>query len=313
MMKTIDYENLFVSLPESFSGKQRRVNIQSAVKVFYGISPEGFLRLAFLLTNKAPKLEATKLIRVVDGEETPGVFWLSFDLLSIEAKSAFFAFCQNMTDVVCGTKSELEAVIRIKKRYESWKTLFKSVPQVSFSREMVQGLFGELFFLKNYMIEKYGVINAVNSWSGPDATSKDFAINTEWYEVKTIGASSVSVKINSLAQLSSIYPGKLVVIRVEGMSKEFSNGESCISELVTEITSLISDDSIEEVFLRKVSSYGVGINDEAFAVKFDVKSLARYRVAPGFPRITFDEIPYDEINNVSYEIAVAGISRFLEE
>ena len=269
--------------------------------------------MAFLLSTKAPQMESTKLIRVVDGEETPGVHWLCFDLLSLEAKSAFFAFCLNLTETACRAKNELEAVTRIKNRYANWKALFRSVPSSTYSMELVQGLFGELYFLNNYMIGRYGVDDSVSAWSGPSATSKDYAINTDWFEVKTIGASSACVKINSLAQLSSLYPGKLVVVRVERMAEEFSNGQSSIAELLSCISSLIQDDTIENAFFSKVSSYGVGINDEAFAVKFDVKSLHVYSVESGFPRITFEEIPYSEINNVSYEISIAGIARFMEE
>ena len=60
---------------------------------------------------------------------------------------------------------------------------------------MIQGLFGEMYFLKNYMIPKFGINSAIFSWSGPEQTSKDFSLENNWFEIKTISAKSSLVKI----------------------------------------------------------------------------------------------------------------------
>ena len=309
-MMTIDFEELFASLPQHYEGKQKRVGIISAVGVLYGVSHDGYLRLAFLSKTQPPKLESTRLLRIVDGEESPGVYWLCFDLLSNDVKAAFFAFCQNMAEAVQEAGSETEAWAKLRRRYSNWKTLFRNSPKPTIDKKKVQGLFGELYFLKNHMLTNHPVNEAIMSWGGPNATSKDFAINTEWYEVKTIGVSAPCVEISSLAQLSSTYPGKLVVIRAESMPIEFSNG---ISELISGILAEVVDEAVEATLLEKVASYGVGVSDEAFAIKFDVKSLRKYQVIPGFPRITVDDAPYSEIVDVQYSISVAAIEPFAEE
>ena len=234
-------------------------------------------------------------------------------MLSQDAKSAFYAFCQNLAEAITESKDEHQALERLKKRYISWKALFKKNPSQTLSREVVQGLFGELFFLNSYMTENYGVKEAVMSWGGPDSTSKDFAVGTDWFEIKTIGVSTPCVRISSLAQLSSSTDGRLVVIHTEHMPAEYSNGQSCISELISSILSKLEDETIEGILISKISSYGVGITDDSFAMKFDVKSIGKYLVSTGFPRITTDDVPFPEINNVSYEISVAAINRFLEE
>lgn len=308
---TTDFEALYASMPRQ-AGKQWQMNIASAIEVFYGVSHDGYLRLAFLCKTQPPSLVSTKVLRIVEGEESPGVHWLCFDLLNVEVKSAFFAFCSNMLEAVCEASSEPEALVKLKRRYSNWKTLFKNTPSSIIDKDKVQGLFGELYFLKDHMLNTYGADAAVLAWGGPEATSKDFAINTTWYEVKTIGALSANVTISSLAQLSSPYPGHLVVIKVERMPIEFSNGASSISEILAFLLDTIQDEAIEAALLEKVSSYGVSTTDEAFALKFDVKSLRQYRVEPGFPRITLDDAPYPEITDASYKISVAAIERFAE-
>ena len=312
-MMTIDFDRLYSSLAGTFAGQQKRVDVESPLGIYYGISPDRHLRLAFRSTVDPPKIESTQLLLVTQGEESHNVYWSCFDLLSQDAQAAYFAFCENLVEAVRISSSEAEALSRLKRRYLSWKALFKKNATRKASREIIQGLYGELYFLNSYMIDKYGQTEAINAWGGPDATSKDFAINTDWYEVKTIGVSSPCVQISSLAQLSSDIPGRLVVVRAERMADEFSNGLSCISELMAAILSKIDDETAESVFISKVSGYGIDISDTVFATKFDVKSVNLFCVENDFPRITVDKIPYPEITNVSYEISVAAISRFLEE
>lgn len=309
----IDFEKLYRAVTEHFSGNQKKLDVESPLGVYYGVTPEGYLRLAFRSTIQSTKVESTKLLKVTQGEESRDVYWTCFDLLSNDAKSAFFAFCQNLVEAICEVRDEVAALSKLRKRYISWKALFKKSITHSVPKELIQGLFGELYFLNNYMIEKYGGIASVLAWGGPDKTSKDFAINSEWYEVKTIGVTSPCVKISSLAQLSSHDPGKLIIIRAEQMPLEYSNGLSSISELMSCILAKLTDETAEGIFIDKVSAYVIDSSDEAFAIKFDVKSEGHYNVVSGFPRITIDDVPYPEISNVSYEIAVGAIDRFLEE
>lgn len=312
-MTTIEFEQLYKSITEQFAGNQKRIDVNSAIGAYYGMSPDGYLRLAFRSSVNPPKIESTKLLRVTQGEEAPAVFWSCFDLLSHDAHAAFFAFCQNLVEAVSETDDEIVALSKLKKRYISWKALFRNTAKKTLTKDVIQGLFGELYFLNDFMIGKYGVAEAIKSWGGPDMTSKDFAINTEWFEVKTIGVTTPCVTISSVAQLSSSYPGKLAVVRVEQMADEFTNGCSSISELITAILGKINDETVEGIFVNKVSSYGVPVLDEAFAMKFDVKSFSQYQVTDDFPRITIEKVPFPEISNVSYEISVSAIARFLEE
>lgn len=123
--------------------------------------------------------------------------------------------------------------------------MFKKETESNYSHEVLQGLFGELYFIKHYMLDKYDAKTAIQAWSGAEKRSKDFSVNTEWFEIKTIGANENKVEISSLAQLSSENIGHLVIIRVEAMSDEFNNGESCIGDLLKSIMGQINDETVE--------------------------------------------------------------------
>lgn len=310
-----NFENLYDSVRGQYSGFQKKIDIQSPISAYYGISPDGYLRLAFRSSVAAPKMESTKLLRVEQGKESNKVYWCCFDLLSNDAKSAFYAFCENLVEAIVAPSSsnEYDVLLKLRKRYISWKALFKKTPAKNASFEVIQGLFGELYFMWSYMIPKYGSVESVRAWGGSAYTSKDFAIGNDWFEVKTIGVNTACVSISSLGQLTADTPGRLVVIHAEHMPDEFSNGESSIPELLSKILSTIDDETIEGILLSQVAAIGVDITNPITATKFDCRSLEKYIVADGFPRITIETVPFPEITNVRYDISVAAIARFLEE
>ena len=309
----INFEQVFSSLADELAGNQKRLTVNSALGVYYGLSKDGNLRLAFLSVAPAPKMESTKLLKVTQGAESEKVYWTCFDLLQQDAQKVFYTFCENLVEAVTGIADEQKALQQLKKRYITWKTMFKRGSQNNVSAEVLQGLFGELYFLKKYMLKKYEPAIAIQAWSGPDGRSKDFAVETEWYEIKTIGANSPNVRISSLAQLSSEHNGHLVVLRTERMSDQFDNGEACVHDLFKYILSVINDETAEGIFLSKLSSFGYDISDESYTAKFDVKSMTSYKVSADFPRITEKDIQRIEICDVGYSLILNALKPYVED
>lgn len=313
MTVMVDFEREYKAFVNETTGNQKRISVKSALGVYCGLSEEGNLRIAFMSRSSAPKIESTKMLKVTQGEESESVYWTCFDLLQSDARKVFFAFCTNLVEAVTEQYNEDQALLALKKRYIIWKNMFKRDSIGKVSREVLQGLFGELYFMKKYMLDRYGASVAVQSWSGPDSKSKDYAVDTEWFEIKTVGANTTTVHISSLAQLSSDYDGHLVVVKTEAMSDQFSNGESSIGELFSYILSQINDEAIEGIFLSKLSSFGFDSSDESFMSKFDVKSLTLYKVSGDFPRLTESDINRAEICDVSYSLIVNSLKDYMEE
>jgi hypothetical protein len=312
-MTMIDFEAKYTALSAELAGNQKKLDIKSALGVYYGLSKDGNMRLAFMSVSPAPKIESTKMLRVTQGEESKTVYWTCFDLLQPDAKKVFFTFCENLIEAVTDITDEQKALTSLKKRYITWKTMFKRDSGSTISRESLQGLYGELYFLKKYMLDKYTPDIAISAWSGPDAKSKDFAVGDEWYEVKTPGANATTVRISSLTQLSSATPGHLVIVKVESMSDQFNNGEASVGDLFKYILGKINDETLEGIFLSKLSAYGFDASDESFMAKFDVKSLNLYKVDANFPRLTEADVPYVEICDVPYSLIINSLKPYLEE
>lgn len=310
---TIDFEEIYNALTEELAGSQKRISVYSALGVYYGVSQDGYLRLSFMSAQAAPKIESTKFLRVTQGAESPTVYWTCFDLLQQDARKVFFTFCENLIESITNVLDEKVALQALKKRYTTWKAMFRRDKENKIPRETLQGLFGELYFLKKHMLTTYGAAFSIQAWSGPDAKSKDFSINDEWYEIKTAGANASTIRISSLTQLSSSHPGHLAIIKVEAMSDQFDNGEACVGDLFKYILSQINDETIEGVFLSKLSSYGFDASDESFMAKFDVKSMNLYKVDNDFPRLTESDVPRVEICDVTYSLIINSLKPYLEE
>lgn len=292
-------------------GSQKLIDVDSALKVYYGISNDGNPRLAFLSTVAPPKIEPTKLLRVIQGKESEQVYWTNFDLIESTAKQVFYSFCSDLINAIDGINDEKKALVFLKNRFHIWKSLFKK-GNATISAELIKGLFGELYFLDTTLAGKYGISDAIRSWSGTDGTAKDFSKDFDWFEIKAVSASSVSVKISSVSQLSSEVPGHLVIIRLEAMSPVFTNGKSSIGELFYNVLKKIDMDETRELFLSKIQTHGISLNDECCSEKFNVVSAQSYLVDDAFPRLLESDIKHKEICKVSYELIINSLERFKE-
>ena len=309
-MKSSTNKDVFEAISNEM-GTQKLIDVDSVLKVYYGLSSDGNPRLSFVSSVAPPKMDSTKLLKVSQGKECEKTYWTNFDLLEPTAKQVFYSFCSDLADAVAEINDEKKALIYLKNRFHIWKTLFKKGTQMV-SAELLKGLFGELYFLNSCLFERFGVDDAIKSWSGSDGTAKGFSKDTEWVEIKAVSVSAVSVKISSISQLSSESPGHLVIIKLETISPLYADGKSSIGDLFYEIVKQIELNETKELFFSKVQSYGINLTDECCMERFNVISMQSYGVSSDFPRLTEDDIKHKEICKVSYELIINSLERFKE-
>lgn len=309
----IDFREIYKDLSNQMSGNQRKIPVDSCLEVFFGFSFDGNLRLSFMSKKAPPAIESTTILHVVQGRENTDTYWTSFDLLNADLKEAYFSFCENLIESVVGVRDEAEGLDLLKRRFVTWKKLFQKASGKDVSKEKLMGIFGELKVLKEIIGPRFGVKTAIQAWGGPDMQSKDFTLRDTWYEVKTIGANADSIHVSSLTQLSSEVVGHLAVVRVESVSPEFGGKCSALIDIINEILLMVSDESIENLFIGKIQRLGIDVLGMEIPYRFDIKSINSYIVEDGFPRITEKTVPFSEITEVNYVISAASIKRFLEE
>ena len=257
----INLNKKIIELNRNIKDSQYPINFKGAVRAYYGINKDGFYRISFL-SSKSPDIKGTtKNITIVQGNSSENNYWTCFDLKNDSLLSVFCTFGEDLISCVLEEKDEYVALSRLRARFNTWLALFRKT-RTPLSPEKAKGLYGELYFIKKYLIDKYSIEEAVKCWSGPEKYSKDFAINDTWYEVKTINVGSSVAKISSIQQLSSDVTGKLIVIRVEEMADSFDEEDSTINKLCQSIISSISDSEIKDLFLIKLSEIGYDFCDE---------------------------------------------------
>ena len=307
-----------INFEEQFSKLQanedilKKVDTNNEIKIFFGLSKEGKKRLAFQSSNVIEQIESTKIINVNYYRDSEN-YWLSFDLEDNKFQNLFYTFCSDMVNSLSGLSDAKNELEYIKNRFYNWKKMFQNVTIKELSEEKEQGIFGELYFLYKYMIPKYGVDTSILSWSGPLKFNKDFSINDTWYEIKTSSVSSTNIKITSLSQLDSENEGFLSVVKVEKMSQEFNGNLSSVYNLIQLIMSQIATIKVQDDFLNKLVEYGLGPDNNFGSRQFDVKNVKLYLVNNKFPRLTKNEITYEEIDNVSYLLNLTGIEKYKVE
>ena len=169
------------------------------------------------------------------------------------------------------------------------------------------GLVGELLYIRDYMIPTYGVDAALESWTGPEQTHKDYSMNDSWAEIKTIGSGKESVRISSLEQLDSDIQGNLIVYSLERMSPSF-NGVK-LNDLVAQILELIPIAIQRDLLLAKLDLYGYDFYPEYDNYVFSVTDCVKYNVIEGFPRLVRKDIP-SSVSRIQYEIILSEIENY---
>lgn len=307
----INLQCMFSNLNRSIKDSQFPIDTNGIIKCYYGISSNGFFRISFLSKKNTGIKGTTKSIDIVQGNSNDDIYWTCFDLKNDDLLSVFCTFGEDLISSIFNEKNENIASAKLRFRFSTWLALFKKSKN-PFSLEKAKGLFGELYFLKKYMLEVYGVENSIRAWSGPDMYSKDFAISDHWYEIKTISAHSNAVKISSIQQLASDYVGHLIVVTTDEMADTFSGKDSSINELIQFIISEIADDNVKDEFLEKLSNIEYDMCDELGDKKYQVLKMYKYIVDDKFPILRESDIKSKAISNISYELVLKLLDDFLE-
>lgn len=302
----------FMELNRNIKDSQKLINLDGVVKAYYGINKDGFFRISFLSKDSPNIKGTTKNIEIVQGNSGDNNYWTCFDLKNDTLLSAFCIFGEDLISCVYDEKEEYNVLTKLRVRFNTWLALFKK-SRTPLSLEKAKGLYGELYFINEYMIEKYGADNAIDCWSGPEMYSKDFSIEKTWYEIKTINTGSATIKISSIQQLSSDFDGHLIVIKVEEMSDSFDVDKSSINKLCQLIISKIDNSETKDMFLNRLSELGYDFCDDIGNKNYQVHEMTAYLVNSDFPILREVDIKSEAINNVGYELVLKLINDYEEK
>lgn len=193
-----------------------------------------------------------------------------------------------------------------------WKEFFSFSGDVAMSREKQQGLFGELLLLSE-LIGSQGT-SVVHNWTGPNAETHDFYINSDALEVKTTSAKTpYSIHINNEFQLDDNDVSGNLLLMVYALRSSKTDGEN-LPAIIDRIRTMIGNDQITlSEFQHKLWRYGyIDGHDELYQIHFTLREAFLYHVTSGFPRITKNDLP-NGTGAITYILSLASCSQYITE
>ena len=287
------------------SGHFTRVGGNDSLNLYIGKDDHARFCFEFRGHHTPSKVMGSDVISVSQTKNDDDIC-LRFALEDSDLLEHFCTFCQDLIDSTSDIFDDNVAYRTICTRYASWKKLFK-LSNKKLSEPEIMGLIGELLFLQDQLISIYGIDLALESWTGPEKTHKDFSTADSWYEVKAVSTGKESVTISSIEQLDGEQMGFLVVYKLEKMSPSY-NGIKLLG-IISSILGKISTPIQKEVFMSKLEQFGFDFSPEYDNYVYTLSGFSIYSVNKDFPRLKRNEIPL-AISKAQYDIILSDIACF---
>lgn len=298
MLQEIDFKS-------ATNNSWKLVDANHPICLYVGKDENGLNAMEYVgdfIVNK--KIKSSSVISIHHYKTSTGEKSIVFSLVDNRWMNQFVTFCND----VCKQTGHLQK--NSSKGYEAvcnayfvWQKMFKGQNNI-LSESEIKGLIGELLYLKENVIPKYGQTRAIEAWSGTDKTKKDFSIDNTWYEIKTIDVGKPTVKITSFEQLDSSLEGTLAVFQVEKMAPNFNgiNLNSLVTSIITLITSLQDKDELFSKLNKARYSPDSGYDEYVYTIK----GMTEYNVNKSFPRLMRSSVPL-AVASASYELLLSEL------
>jgi hypothetical protein len=284
-----------------------RVDETHPLNLWIGVDKSGQKAIRFVGTFAPTKLSGTSSIQIkqfVLGDQK----CIQFSLSDPESADLYYKFCDDLIDSSRDGANQSGGYNFVVTRFSRWKKMFVTKKDI-LPETSIMGLVGELYFLFSFMMPKYGQQKSISSWSASDPTVKDFSIDNTWYEVKTTGTRSQTVKISSIQQLEFSSPGNLVIIRLEKMAESYQ-GKTLNNMVLSLINSISSPDDCEQL-QTKLNLRGYTYNEKYDQYVYEVSKMTQYFVDDGFPSLHSKDLN-EAITNAEYELLIEKIKPYIE-
>ncbi len=313
-MKKMKIDTIWEELEEDESFKTgllyKRYSAKVKPDVFVALkAPEKLRCISFLIssslnldTNQLNKIRDIKLEVLNDGINLNKQFLLIL-LLNAQHKDIFSTLCQ---DLVWGVSEIIDENILIDKLIErliKWQSLFEKLGPQGLSDDAQRGLFGELFFLRKYLLNSSDSVKCINTWMGPEKSIQDFQYSNWAVEVKTThGKNHQKIYVNSERQLDdSIIPN--IFLFHLSLDIRMGYGES-LNFIIEDIFTILYEKPLATNLLKfkLIESSYFEIHKTLYDDKgYTVRQENIYSVIGDFPRITEKQI-MTGVGDVKYSI-----------
>ena len=249
-------------------------------------------------------------VRMHERQTDPPTAEVELVLKDTQHRDIFDLLIQDLVDAAGQPEDERAGAGRFLARLTEWQALLmKLVPGV-ISRENQQGLWSELWTLREVVGNAVGFAGALRGWRGPAGADQDFQVPGAALEVKSSTANTFErLTIASERQLDVASDIELAVIAIS-LDARPDHGET-LREMVTATRSDATDAGCLHEFEGRLVLYGYRDEDADHYddIGYTVRSRRQFKVQDDFPRIVSGDLR-DGVREVRYSVGVTACTQF---
>jgi hypothetical protein len=222
----------------------------------------------------------------------------------MSAEEMFLLLCQDIIEATRESLSEQELVKEIVARTWMWHRFLQKGTTGLLTADEQRGLMGELIALEQLSMPVLGQGKAVEGWTGPVGTARDFEYGSTCLEVKSKRAPSLPfVKINSEFQLDESGLDSLFLLVVDVTATSDSSGQT-LNLMVDRLhRSLEFDGETLELFYERLTAAGYLSVHDYSEWQWSVGDIRFFEVTDAFPSVRHSKLPAG-ISSVEYQLSV---------
>lgn len=291
----------------------KRYSAEVQPDVFIALkAPEKLRCIAFKITSTFPieenewnKLKDIKIETLPDDRDKSKKFLLIL-LLNKQHKDIFSTLCEDLIFGVSEVNTEQVLVEKLLERLAKWQSLFEKVGKQGLTDEAQRGLYGEVYFLREFLNNTEDKNYCLKSWLGSERSIQDFQYSNWAVEVKTThGNNHQKIHITNERQLDDSIIEKIFLFHLS-LDIRVDNGESLNAIIEDVLESLRDSTMASNLFKLKLLESGYyDIHKPLYENRgYNIRQENIYRVTGNFPRITEAIIPVG-VGDVKYSIVLS--------
>jgi hypothetical protein len=227
-----------------------------------------------------------------------------------QSTEIFEAVLQNLVDhLLISKKDSIFTTVYIV--LDKWRTFFQRGGFRKLTEEQQRGLFGELWFIKEWLDrfpEKPPLV--VEKWEGPTKGRIDFKGSKCALEIKTINDKlTKSIKISSENQLKLSEAVSSIFLYVCFLEQSKTHGIS-LQDLAFQVKEKIAARSERISLIFNDLLLDLGFREDDYSdIMYFVEKIEVYEASRNFPRLIKEDLPVG-ISHVTYNIDLSHCSEF---
>lgn len=233
-------------------------------------------------------------------------------LKNSQHEDVFTTLCEDLINGMAEIQEEEKVVNELFNRLEKWKSLFDKASAEGLNSEEQRGLYGELYFLKKWIINSLDFSKCVQSWVGSEKAIRDFQFLDWALEVKTTqGNNHQKIQISSERQLDRENLNTLILLHIS-LEVQQQNGET-LNELINAVIVLLRADITSQTqFRSKLLQAGYFKHHKQLYDNsgYQIRKENYYLVNNNFPRIEEKDIR-NGVGDVKYSIILSEYTDYI--